>query len=56
MILTLLWIGVCVLFIVAVLEIGWPHVIREGFESVIPMIPSGVSMCPVEAILAPTLI
>ena len=35
MILPLLWIGVCVLLIVAVLEIGWPHVIQEGFESVL---------------------
>ena len=34
MILQILWLGVCVLLIVAILEIGWPHVIKEGFESV----------------------
>ena len=34
MILSLLWIGVCLLFLVAILEIFYPRVLHEGFEAI----------------------
>ena len=34
MIVETLWIGVCLLAAVAVLEVFWPQVLREGFETV----------------------
>lgn len=37
MILQILWVGVCLLFIIAILEIGWPDVLQEGFQSIIPV-------------------
>ncbi len=37
MIVQALWIGLCILLILAVLEVFWPSVINEGFQSLIPV-------------------
>lgn len=37
MIIQSLWVGLCMLFIVAILEIFWPHVLHEGFKTMIPV-------------------
>ena len=37
MIVQALWVGLCMLLIVAILEIFWPHVLHEGFQTMIPI-------------------